>query len=67
LWFLAGNPDRVFSREQLLQQVWEYDYLGDPRTVDTHIKRLREKLSAHMGKRYIKTAWGQGYKFEAGN
>ncbi|SFQ99414.1 response regulator transcription factor [Desulfoscipio geothermicus] len=67
LWFLAANPDRVFTREQLLQQVWDYDYLGDPRTVDTHIKRLREKLSAHTGKRYIKTVWGQGYKFEAGN
>ncbi|SFG06116.1 two component transcriptional regulator, winged helix family [Desulfotomaculum arcticum] len=64
LWFLAGNPGRVFTREQLLQQVWEYDYLGDPRTVDTHIKRLREKLNANTGRRYIKTVWGLGYKFE---
>ncbi|SHI70224.1 winged helix-turn-helix domain-containing protein [Desulfofundulus thermosubterraneus] len=67
LWFLACHPGQVWTREQLLQQIWEYDYLGDPRTVDTHIKRLREKLSAHTGRRYIKTVWGRGYKFEVGN
>lgn len=64
LWFLAGHPGRLYSREQLLQNVWDYDYLGDPRTVDTHIKRLREKLEAGAKKRYIKTVWGLGYKFE---
>lgn len=67
LWFFACNPGQVFTREQLLQQIWEYDYMGDPRTVDTHIKRLREKLSANTGRRYIKTVWGRGYKFEVGN
>jgi len=64
LWFLAGHPGRLYSREQLLQNVWDYDYLGDPRTVDTHIKRLREKLEAGAKKRYIRTVWGLGYKFE---
>jgi len=67
LWFFARHPGQVFTREQLLRQVWEYDYLGDPRTVDTHVKRLREKLSAHTGRRYIKTVWGRGYKFEVGS
>lgn len=63
LWFLASHPGRVFSREQLLARVWNYDFTGDPRTVDTHIKRLREKLrSSETG--YIKTVWGRGYKFE---
>lgn len=63
LWVLAGHPGRVFSREQLLSQVWDYNYFGDPRTVDTHIKRLREKLRG--GKtNYIKTIWGVGYRFE---
>lgn len=64
LWFLASHPGRVYSREQLLQHVWDYDYLGDPRTVDTHIKRLREKLEAGVKQRYIRTVWGLGYKFE---
>jgi len=63
LWTLAGHPGRVFSRDQLLTQVWGYDYLGDPRTVDTHIKRLREKLRGG-GTNYIKTVWGLGYRFE---
>lgn len=54
LWFLAGHPGRLYSREQLLQNVWDYEYLGDPRTVDTHIKRLREKLEAGAKKRYIR-------------
>lgn len=65
LWFLACHPGRVFSREQLLEEVWGYDYLGDARTVDTHIKRLREKLHANGEVTYIKTVWGRGYKFEA--
>lgn len=67
LWFLAKNPGKVFTREQLLTAVWGYDYYGDLRTVDTHIKRLREKVeregtepSAH----HVKTIWGVGYKFE---
>lgn len=65
LWFLACHPGRVFSREQLLEEVWGYEYLGDGRTVDTHIKRLREKLHADGEVTYIKTVWGRGYKFEA--
>lgn len=64
LWFLARYPGRLYSREQLLNNVWNYDYLGDPRTVDTHIRRLREKLEKGANKRYIKTVWGLGYKFE---
>ncbi|OPY58968.1 MAG: Transcriptional regulatory protein SrrA [Pelotomaculum sp. PtaU1.Bin035] len=64
LWFLASYPGRLFSREQLLKNVWDYDYLGDPRTVDTHVKRLREKLEVGAKKRYIRTVWGLGYKFE---
>jgi len=65
LWFLACHPGRVYSREQLLEEVWGYEYLGDARTVDTHIKRLREKLHANDEALYIKTVWGRGYKFEA--
>ncbi|MGE5588428.1 MAG: response regulator transcription factor, partial [Clostridia bacterium] len=65
LWFLVCHPGRVYSREQLLEEVWGYEYLGDARTVDTHIKRLREKLHANGGATYIKTVWGRGYKFEA--
>ncbi|MDI3534116.1 MAG: two-component system, OmpR family, response regulator ResD [Thermosediminibacterales bacterium] len=63
LWFLAKNPGRVYSREQLLENVWGYVYLGDPRTVDTHVKRLRMKLEKD-GNQFIKTVWGVGYKFE---
>lgn len=63
LWFLASRPERVFAREQLLEAVWGYSYLGDARTVDTHIRRLREKLRP-AGVSYIKTVWGKGYKFE---
>jgi len=63
LWLLINNRNRVLSREQLLANVWDYDYYGDPRTVDTHIKRLREKLGDKCGG-YIKTVWGVGYKFE---
>ncbi len=61
--FLAARPRRVFSREQLLAAVWGYEYPGDTRTVDTHIKRLREKLRG-TGRSYLKTVWGLGYKFE---
>ena len=63
--FLASHPGMVFTREQLLEQVWGYDYFGDSRTVDVHVKRLREKLtdSEQMGW-LIKTVWGVGYKFE---
>ena len=65
LYFLASHPGMVFTREQLLEQVWGYDYFGDSRTVDVHVTRLREKLSAgeQMGWQ-IKTVWGVGYKFE---
>ena len=63
--FLASHPNQVFTREQLLEQVWGYDYFGDSRTVDVHVKRLREKLSEgeKLGWQ-IKTVWGVGYKFE---
>lgn len=66
LFYLASSPNKVFSREQLLKDVWEYEFFGDLRTVDTHVKRLREKLnkasskSSHM----ISTVWGVGYKLE---
>ena len=65
LYFLASHPGMVFTREQLLEQVWGYDYFGDSRTVDVHVKRLREKLTdgEKMGWQ-IKTVWGVGYKFE---
>lgn len=63
LYFLAVSPNHVFTREQLLDQIWGYDYIGDTRTVDVHIKRLREKLSDHSKWR-ISTIWGIGYKFE---
>lgn len=64
--YLAKQQGRVFTREQLLQNVWGYDYFGDLRTVDTHIKRLREKLAKHSAQatEYIATVWGVGYKFE---
>ncbi|HRY14195.1 MAG TPA: response regulator transcription factor [Syntrophomonadaceae bacterium] len=62
--FFARNPHRVFSREQLLNSVWGYDYIGDTRTVDTHVKMLRESLGVYRN--YIVTVWGTGYKFEAG-
>ncbi|MGM0369916.1 MAG: response regulator transcription factor [Bacillota bacterium] len=60
---LASSPRQVFSREQLLNKVWGYDYYGDDRTVDTHIKSLRQKLG-ESARDYIKTVWGVGYKFE---
>lgn len=63
LFFLASNPNHVYTREQLLDQIWGYEYIGDTRTVDVHIKRLREKLSDHEEWR-LATIWGIGYKFE---
>ncbi len=63
LYCLASSPGRVFTREQLLDQIWGYEYVGDTRTVDVHIKRLREKLGDHPAWR-IATIWGIGYKFE---
>ncbi len=63
LYFLASSPNHVFTREQLLDQIWGYEYIGDTRTVDVHIKRLREKISDHASWR-IATIWGIGYKFE---
>lgn len=63
LYFLASNANQVFTREQLLDHIWSYDYVGDTRTVDVHIKRLREKFSDHPDWD-IKTVWGIGYKFE---
>ena len=64
LYFLASHPGMVFTREQLLEQVWGYDYFGDSRTVDVHVKRLREKLEGVSDKWCLKTVWGVGYKFE---
>lgn len=65
LWFLASHPSQVFTREQLMNQVWDYTYAADPSTVTVHIRRLREKVEADPIKpRYVKTVWGVGYKFE---
>lgn len=63
LYFLASSPNHVFTREQLLDQIWGYEYIGDTRTVDVHIKRLREKINDHSSWK-ISTIWGIGYKFE---
>ena len=63
LYFLASSPNQVFTREQLLDHIWGYEYIGDTRTVDVHIKRLREKIKDH-DKWSIATVWGIGYKFE---
>ena len=63
-YFLAQNYNRVFTRDQLLDKVWGFDYLGDSRTVDVHVKRLREKLEGVSDKWVLKTVWGVGYKFE---
>jgi DNA-binding response OmpR family regulator len=65
LFFLASSPNRVYTRNQLLDEVWGFDYFGDSRTVDVHIKRLREKLEGVSEKWGVKTVWGVGYKFEA--
>ena len=67
LYFLASNCNRVFTRDQLLDKVWGFDYLGDSRTVDVHVKRLREKLEGVSDKWLLKTVWGVGYKFETFN
>ena len=64
IYFLAYNRNRVFTRDQLLDKVWGFDYLGDSRTVDVHVKRLREKLDGVSDKWVLKTVWGVGYKFE---
>ncbi len=64
LYFLASNCNRVFTRNQLLDKVWGFDYLGDSRTVHVHVKRLREKLEGISDKWSLKTVWGVGYKFE---
>ena len=64
LFFLAQNANKVFTRDQLLDQVWGFEYFGDTRTVDVHIKRLREKLEGVSEKWMLKTVWGVGYKFE---
>lgn len=64
LYFLAKNPGRVFSREQLMETVWGYDFYGDARTVDTHIKKLREKLYDPQVRAMLATVWGVGYKFD---
>ena len=64
LYHLASSPNRVFTRNQLLDEVWGFDYFGDSRTVDVHVKRLREKLEGVSDKWGVKTVWGVGYKFE---
>lgn len=64
LYHLASNPNRVFTRDQLLDEVWGFDYYGDSRTVDVHVKRIREKLEDVSDKWKIKTVWSVGYKFE---
>ena len=63
LYFLASHPNQVFTREQLLDQIWGYEYIGETRTVDVHIKRLREKIKDHA-EWALSTVWGIGYKFE---
>ena len=64
LYHLASTPNRVYTRNQLLDEVWGFDYFGDSRTVDVHIKRLREKVENISGQWALKTVWGVGYKFE---
>ena len=64
LYFLASHPNKVYTRDQLLNEVWGYDYYGDSRTVDVHVKRLREKIDGVSDKWTLKTVWGVGYKFE---
>lgn len=64
LYFLASHPNKVFTREQLLQNVWDFDYFGDSRTVDVHIKRVREKIGEENKGWNVRTVWGVGYKFE---
>ena len=64
LFHLASNPNRVYTRDQLLDEVWGFEYYGDSRTIDVHVKRLREKLEGVSAKWALKTVWGVGYKFE---
>ena len=64
LYYLASNPNKVFTRDQLLDKVWGFDYYGDSRTVDVHIKRLREKINGVSDQWGLKTIWGIGYKFD---
>jgi DNA-binding response OmpR family regulator len=64
LFHLASNPNRVYTRDQLLDEVWGFEYYGDSRTIDVHVKRLREKLEGVSDKWALKTVWGVGYKFE---
>ena len=64
LYYLASSPNRVYTRNQLLDEVWGFDYFGDSRTVDVHVKRLREKLEGVSESWNLKTVWGVGYKFE---
>jgi DNA-binding response OmpR family regulator len=64
MFHLASNPNRVYTRDQLLDEVWGFEYYGDSRTVDVHVKRLREKLEGVSDKWTLKTVWGVGYKFE---
>ena len=64
IYHFASNPNRVYTRDQLLDEVWGFDYYGDSRTVDVHVKRLREKLEGVSDKWALKTVWGVGYKFE---
>ena len=64
LFYLASSPNRVYTRNQLLDEVWGFDYFGDSRTVDVHVKRLREKLEGVSEQWNLKTVWGVGYKFE---
>ncbi|HPU57890.1 MAG TPA: response regulator transcription factor, partial [Candidatus Avimonas sp.] len=64
IFHLASNPNRVFTRDQLLDKVWGFEYYGDSRTVDVHVKRLREKLDGASDQWSLKTVWGVGYKFE---
>lgn len=64
LYYLASHPNRVFTREQLLEDVWGFDYYGDSRTVDVHVKRLREKIEGVSDSWQLKTVWSVGYKFE---
>jgi len=67
LFYLASSPNRAYTRNQLLDEVWGFDYFGDSRTVDVHVKRLREKLEGVSQQWSVKTVWGVGYKFEANN
>ena len=67
IYHLASNPNRVYTRDQLLDEVWGFEYYGDSRTVDVHVKRLREKLEGVSDQWTLKTVWGVGYKFEVRN